>query len=50
MPGGSIPTDVPWHTRFWMAGWDGDLLLGFLSGQLEVPFLPDGTVNLRNSG
>jgi hypothetical protein len=21
-----------WHTRFWMGGWDGDLLVGWMSG------------------
>jgi len=40
VPGGTIPADRPWHTRFWMAGWDGDLLVGYLSGQLDVPFEP----------
>ncbi len=26
-----------WHTRFWMGGWDGDLLVGYLKGYLELP-------------
>lgn len=32
-----LSTEAPWHTRFWMGGWDGDLLVGWLGGRLEVP-------------
>jgi hypothetical protein len=26
--------------RFWMGGWDGDLMRGYLKGWLDVPFVP----------
>ena len=26
-----------WHTRFWMGGWDGDLLLGWIQGCIDLP-------------
>jgi hypothetical protein len=26
-----------WHTRFWMGGWDGDLLLGWIQGRIDLP-------------
>lgn len=35
--GVEVATDRPWRTRFWMGGWDGDLLIGYLKGWLEVP-------------
>lgn len=41
IPGGTIATDEPWRTRFWISGWDGDLLVGYLAGSLKVPFVPD---------
>ena len=28
-----------WHTRFWMGGWDGDLLLGWTLGRIDLPLL-----------
>ena len=28
-----------WHTRFWMGGWDGDLLVGWTAGRIDVPLL-----------
>jgi hypothetical protein len=28
-----------WHTRFWMGGWDGDLLVGWMSGCVDLPLL-----------
>lgn len=34
-PGGD-PTQ-PWPLKFWMGGWDGDALTGFVSGTWEVP-------------
>ena len=27
-----------WHTRFWHGGWDGDLLRGYMQGELRMPF------------
>jgi hypothetical protein len=35
--GVEVCTERPWHTRFWMGGWDGDLMLGFMRGVLEIP-------------
>jgi hypothetical protein len=28
-----------WHTRFWMGGWDGDLLVGWTSGRVDLPLI-----------
>jgi hypothetical protein len=38
-PGANPPEDY-WRARFWMGGWDGDLMRGYLKGWLEVPFIP----------
>lgn len=38
--GGRAATDQPWHVRFWFGGWDGDLLTGFMRGELSIPFIP----------
>jgi hypothetical protein len=38
--GGRAATDQPWHVRFWFGGWDGDLLLGYMRGDLSIPFEP----------
>ena len=27
-----------WQTRFWHGGWDGDLLRGYMQGELRMPF------------
>lgn len=27
-----------WQTRFWMGGWDGDVMRGYMKGWLGVPF------------
>lgn len=32
-----VDPSQPWHTRFWMGGWDGDLLLGWTSGRVDLP-------------
>jgi hypothetical protein len=37
--GGKI-ADEPWTISYWFGGWDGDLLTGYLRGQLTVPFTP----------
>lgn len=34
-----VDLDRDWHTRFWMGGWDGDLLLGWMKGRIDVPLL-----------
>ena len=34
-----IDIDQPWHTRFWMGGWDGDLLVGWMQGPPRVAAL-----------
>lgn len=38
--GGTAATDQPWHVRFWFGGWDGDLLTGYMRGELSIPFEP----------
>ncbi|HYO61332.1 MAG TPA: hypothetical protein VEU29_05485 [Actinomycetota bacterium] len=38
--GGAAATDQPWHVRFWFGGWDGDLLTGYMRGDLSIPFAP----------
>ena len=38
--GGRADTDQPWHVRFWFGGWDGDLLTGYMRGELSIPFKP----------
>jgi hypothetical protein len=37
---GKIDTEAYWRTHFWMGGFDGDLMRGFMRGYLEVPFAP----------
>lgn len=32
-----VDVDRAWHTRFWMGGWDGDLLLGWIQGHIDLP-------------
>jgi hypothetical protein len=32
-----VDKDRDWHTRFWMGGWDGDLLLGWTEGRIDLP-------------
>lgn len=36
---GKIDTKAYWRIYFWMGGFDGDLMRGFMRGFLEVPFL-----------
>jgi len=31
-----VDTQSHWRTRFWMGGWDGDLLVGWIQGRLNV--------------
>lgn len=38
--GGRIDTSTPWHTHYWMGGFDGDLARGYMRGALDVPFTP----------
>lgn len=38
--GGTVARDQPWHVRFWMGGFDGDLHRGYIRGTLSVPFTP----------
>ncbi|MGB0722166.1 MAG: hypothetical protein ACPGU7_07180 [Gammaproteobacteria bacterium] len=39
--GGTVRADDPWRVRYWFGGWDGDLLTGYMSGTLEIPFTSD---------
>jgi hypothetical protein len=39
--GGRVAQDRPWHVRFWMGGFDGDLHRGYMRGTLTVPFEPN---------
>lgn len=34
---GLVSADTPWAIRFWMGGWDGDLLVGYTRGTLTLP-------------
>ena len=34
-----VDVNRDWHTRFWMGGWDGDLLVGWTEGRIDVPLL-----------
>jgi hypothetical protein len=36
-----VDLNHPWHTRFWMGGWDGDLLLGWMSGHVGLPLIEE---------
>jgi hypothetical protein len=36
--GGKADLRQPWPIRFWFGGWDGDLLVGYLRGNLGLPF------------
>ena len=38
--GGTVDTAQPWPIEFWMGGWDGDLLIGYMKGTLGLPFTP----------
>ena len=40
--GGTVDTKTPWHARFWMGGFDGDLMCGYLRGTLAIAFTPFG--------
>ncbi|HEY3571148.1 MAG TPA: hypothetical protein VGP73_24700 [Thermoanaerobaculia bacterium] len=37
---GEIDRGQPWPINFWFGSWDGDLLIGWMSGSLSVPFRP----------
>jgi hypothetical protein len=37
---GTIDTEAYWRTHFWMGGFDGDIMRGFMRGYLDVPFTP----------
>jgi hypothetical protein len=39
---GKVDTAKPWHVNFWMGGFDGDLMRGYMRGALDVPFSPFG--------
>lgn len=40
LAGGPDDPGLFWHTRFWHGGWDGDLLRGYMQGELRMPFRP----------
>lgn len=35
---GKVIAGPPWHVGFWCGGWDGDLLIGYMRGRLDIPF------------
>ncbi|MEM7037476.1 MAG: hypothetical protein AAF570_10885, partial [Bacteroidota bacterium] len=35
--GKKVDSDAPWNTRFWMGCFDGDVMRGYMRGNLEVP-------------
>jgi hypothetical protein len=38
---GQAILDQPWYVKYWFGGWDGDLLIGFMVGSLNIPFVPN---------
>jgi hypothetical protein len=32
-----VDAERDWRIRFWMGGWDGDLMIGWMVGRLEIP-------------
>jgi hypothetical protein len=38
--GGHVIKDQPWTVSYWFGGWDGDLLVGYMAGTLNIPFVP----------
>lgn len=38
---GTADTTHPWPITFWFGGWDGDLLVGYMQGNLGIPFLAE---------
>jgi hypothetical protein len=47
--GGRVARDRPWHVRFWMGGFDGDLHRGYMRGTLTVPFEPNPAEGLLSA-
>jgi hypothetical protein len=39
--GGLPVVDQPWTVNYWFGGWDGDLLVGYMGGALNIPFVPN---------
>jgi hypothetical protein len=37
---GCVIKDQPWTVNYWFGGWDGDLLVGYMAGALNIPFVP----------
>ncbi|MDJ0902984.1 MAG: hypothetical protein QNJ55_29705 [Xenococcus sp. MO_188.B8] len=37
---GKIDIDQVWPVQFWFGGSDGDLLVGYMCGSLNMPFTP----------
>jgi hypothetical protein len=35
---GKIESSKPWQVNFWMGGFDGDLMRGYMRGSLNIPF------------
>ena len=38
--GGKVIVDQPWSVNYWFGAWDGDLLVGYMAGGLNIPFAP----------
>ncbi len=38
--GGTASTTERWPIRYWCGGWDGDLLVGYFRGHVDIPFTP----------
>ena len=36
---GKVDPCSPWTTRYWVGGWDGDVMRGYAKGWLAVPFI-----------
>lgn len=39
--GVTIAKGKPWHTSFWMGGFDGDVMRGYMRGSLTIPLKAD---------
>ena len=35
--GMALDCESPWRTQFWMGGFDGDVMRGYMRGNLEIP-------------
>ncbi len=46
---GRTVIEQPWYVKYWFGGWDGDLLVGYMAGSLNIPFIPNGQEQSRTA-